>query len=416
MGYNSIKEVLGINKKIIWIYNIGVEDVWYRNGSIKDNSSVKIVNEMEDMNILLASSEDIIIMRNSPSKEYKDYLKSIGFNIPNIIEINEKDDNKAISELILNDEKLLLQLKKLSNDYMMLTYGISELEEKISSITGLKLIGASSEIVKRVNDKIFSRDVAKELNLNVTEGEKCTIDEIQDVANELFYKYKKVIIKAPHGASGKGLYLIDKIEDVRRIMLVLKRFHKNDEFFLVEGWIENKKDYNYQLYLNDLETKIFSIKEQITKDTVYVGSLFQIDDIIKSEIEYNGMLVGEVLRNKYSYRGFLGIDCLYNGDKIVPIIEINGRMTLSTYLSFISNIFPDKLFYSLYKNVFELSFNDVLAKLKAADINYNTESKKGVICYVEGSLQPKGRLFLLIVANSNNEITNYINKVNELFD
>ncbi len=414
INYNNIKSVIGTNKRIVWLYNIGVEDFWHGNVfSVKDKSGMKIVNEMEDMNLLIASMNDIVIMRNKPSYEYLSYLKNIGFNIPTILKVCGDDDTKNISELVLEDQGLLYTLSNLSDDYVLCPYGISEIEEKISEITGLKLIGGTSKLARLVNDKIFAREVSQNLGFKTTEGKKCKFDDIETEINYLFEvkKYKKAIVKVPCGASGKGLYIIDGKESIKRTLLILKRFHSNEEYFLVEGWIDNKKDYNYQLYVGEDSTKVFSIKEQILDKTIYTGSLFQIDNNIETEILDKGKQIGEYLRKKFNYNGFLGIDCLTDNGELVPILEINGRFTLSTYLSFLSAVFGNKFFYSFYKNVSNLTYNEVVKKLESSKIQYNREIGSGAICYVEGSLQEKGRLFILVIANSDNEIKEIYNKV-----
>lgn len=415
-SYSNIKEVLGIKKKIVWLYNIGVENVWHNTVTIKDNNSVKIVNEMEDMNLLLASTDDIVIMRNTPSNEYLSYMKEMGFNIPTIFELNYNDESKNISELLLEDDILLSKLKNLSDDYVLFPYGISELEEKISEITGLKLIGGSSKLSKIINNKIFAREVSESLGFKTTEGKKCTFEQIEEETNNLFVKYKKVIIKTPYGASGKGLYLVENKENIKRILLILKRFYTNEDFFLVEGWVENKKDFNYQLYVDDMEIKLFSIKKQIIDKTIYTGSLFQVDKKIESEILSKGMIVGKYLRKKYNYNGFLGVDCLTDSNELIPIIEINGRLTLSTYLSFIPSMFKNKCYFSFYKNVIDLTFSEVINKLKLANLQYSAILGKGAICYVEGTLQKNGRLFMLVIADNDNEIKDIYNKIIKTFN
>ena len=73
------------------------------------------------------------------------------------------------------------------------------------------------------------------------------------------------------------------------------------------------------------------------------------------------------------------------------------------------------IFYSFYKNVNELSFKAVIEKLEASNLQYNKEIGKGAICYVEGALQEKGRLFILIIGNSNDDIKDIYDKlINEL--
>ena len=264
---------------VVWLYNIGVERYWGNEISlIKDKKENTIVNHMEEMNLLLTRKQDFMIMRKYPNAALIAELKTLSCEIPNILCPQIENEEKTISELVLEDEQLLNKLKIISSKYQKLyfvPYGISYLEEKIASLCGMKLYGADSSIQKTINNKIFAHKVANYLGYKTTESRICkNIEEIRDSYAILKKKYDKIVIKSPCSASGKGMWVINTAEKLKSICLILNRLQKFDEGYVVEGWQEKKADLNYQIYVSEKgDVNVFSIKEQILNETVYIGSI-----------------------------------------------------------------------------------------------------------------------------------------------
>lgn len=409
------------NTIIIWIFNIGVEKYWYEdNYTIKNSREDAIVNHIEEMNILLTRSQDILILRNKPNDSYLLNMKDAGFSIPHILCPTEKNEKKSISELVINDKKIISQLKKLSNSYedvYFIPYGISYLEEKIANKCNLKLVGSGSNINKLINNKIFSRELASNLQLNITEGEVCeSIKDVKNAYNRLKNHFNKIIIKLPHGASGKGLYIIDTEKKLKSVLLILERFKRTNNCtnIIVEGWYEKKADINYQVYVSKSgKIKTFSVKEQIVKETVYVGSIVppRISKSIYNQYIQYGEIIGKKLYDM-GFDGVIGIDSIITTeDIIVPIIEINARFTLSTYTSFLENKFKNKIIYSFYEKIsIETNLNYIKFQkiLLNNQLLFSTKNNKGIIVYTSETLNiNRGRLFVIIVANNLIELEKY---------
>lgn len=417
---------------IIWLCNIGAEKYWNRlSAGVVDRNEDIPVNRIEEMNLLVCREQDIMILRKKPEEEYLDNLKRLGFSIPRIITPGEADLLTPISELVAKDEGLLKSLKAIAaekENVYFVPYAVTYLEEEIAEKAGLKLMGAPSQVNARINDKIFNREISLELGFNVCKGKVCSsVEELRQeylelTAGEPFFE--KVIIKEPNGASGKGLYVIEDKEKLEASLRMITRFSRGrpDSKWLVEGWYKKKFDINYQIYVSPKgEVDVFSIKQQLLRDTVYIGSVMppRIDQkTMDSYVEY-GRIVGKHLY-KMGFTGVAGIDSIITEqDEIIPIIEINGRFTLSTYISFISQILKDKKVLSRYFRLLpdhDVGYSHICRALEQAEILFEPLQKEGVLVYTagtlpytlnEGSDYHVGRVFTLIVSEDWDKIDEY---------
>ncbi len=399
---------------VVWIFNIGLEKYW--NGEVYTVKDVKeniIVNHMEEMNLLLTKKQDVLILRSYPEPVFLQEMERLGCEIPHIICPSVADESKSISELVLEDKTLeqqLFELTKGIKNVFFVPYGVCALEEEIAKRFGFILFGSPNEVSKMVNNKVFSRQFALENDFEVADGRVCLgIEELENVSRDFLGKYEKIIIKEPCGASGKGLWIVDSEQKLKSVLLIVKRFFKErlNKEWLVEEWCDKKADINYQIYVGmNGEIEVFSVKQQIVEDTVYVGSVVTpdfSDDVIK-KCERCGKIIGQKLYQK-GYRGILGVDAMIlNNGKLISIIEINGRFTLSTYVSFIQNMVPGKKVFAFYKKVaFPYGMNYVNMKKILSDNKLWIERGNGVFVYTSETIKcscvgDSGRIFALIFA------------------
>ncbi len=410
--FNLLTHIKGLNDKatVVWIFNIGVEKYWIGDiSTVKDQKEDIVVNHIEEINLLLTRKNDILILRKRPDEDYLKYMQKKGFEIPTILVPDREDEALGISELILQDKKLLKRLKDLAsqNDNMYLVpYGVSELEEKISKMCQIKLVGASSDLCKAINNKIFSRSVSDELHFNKTKGSVCeTYEDLREKSLLLLNEFPKIIIKQPCGASGKGLWIIDSERKLNSVLQILKRFYFGrsiNQGWIIEGWYEKKQDINYQVFVhNNGEVEVFSVKEQLLDETVYIGSLMppRVSDEIFHECIQCGKQIGEYLYQQ-GYCGMLGIDAIVTMDDIlIPIIEINARFTLSTYISFLDSYRGDKYLLSFYKKIpitEKTNYLQIVKRLNDLDQDKNLEAFSYISETVNGqTVGQNGRLFVL---------------------
>ncbi|XID90678.1 peptide ligase PGM1-related protein [Paenibacillaceae bacterium WGS1546] len=409
---------------LIWLFNIGAERYWHQSpAAVVDRSEDALVGRMEEMNLLLCRTQDIMIMREYPDREFLDRLRSTGFAVPEIVVPDPSDPYTPISELVLRDAKLLARIAEIAranDDVYLIPYAVTHLEEQIASRCSLRVVGGPSSISKIVNNKIHSRELALSLNMPVCEGEICaSIEEVRQAYRRLKSGspgFEKVIIKEPHGASGKGLYIVDNDGMLEPLLLRLARASRklSDPQWLVEGWHASKADINYQLFIAESgEVDVFSVKRQLLTGTVYIGSKMPADLTPEESERYRayGRQIGKELHD-LGYTGIASIDSIITaeGETIVPIVEINGRFTLSTYISFAGEALGGTALLSRYFKLVtgaSLSYGELCERLDREGLLFKRDMGEGVLPYTSGTLPARfdqakggypGRLFVLIAA------------------
>ena len=424
---------------IVWLCNLGAEKYWHAQGAgVIDKYEEGVVNRIEEMNLLLCRSQDIMILHRAPAQEYLDYLKGIGFSIPRILTPSDGAPLIPISEKVLGDERLQQQLRQLVQEHgnvYFIPYAVTGLEEEIALRCGLNLVGAPSHISALVNDKIFSRKISEQLGLAVCAGRVCnTVEEVRATYCQLTQaspSFKRVVIKEPYGASGKGLHLVEDDSRLQALLARLSRLSKSkpDAAWLVEGWYDKARDINYQIFITEKgQVEVFSIKQQILKGTVYLGSKIPapIEESVRKAYQQFGMMVGHSLYD-LGYRGLASIDSIVTQDgTIIPVIEINGRFTLSTYVSFLNQLPRDCCVQTKYFRLTTrrpVAYGDLLSALENKEILYGPGSRRGVIIYTAGTLPERpiendtlhlGRLFALVVAEDWQEAEGIQGKLEEV--
>jgi predicted ATP-grasp superfamily ATP-dependent carboligase len=426
---------------IIWLCNIGAEKYWSKlSMGVVDKAEDIVVNRIEEMNLLICREQDIVILRKKPDGEYLDTLRKLGFSIPTILSPQEVDLLTPISELVLRDEVLMQKLNAMASgreEVFFVPYAVTYLEEEIAEKAGLKIIGAPSPVNAKVNDKIFNREISEKLGFTVCEGKVChTVDEIRQEYEALTGKapyFEKVIVKEPRGASGKGLYIIDSREKLESCLRLMARFSRGriDSKWLVEGWYKKKSDINYQIYISPKGTvEVFSIKQQLLRDTVYIGSKMPPDmkDSTLDSYKAYGEKIGKYLFN-IGFTGVAGVDSIITEqDVIIPIIEINGRFTLSTYISFLKNVFGNSKMLSRYFKVIPdcpIGYGDVCNELARKGILIDSDYSQGVFIYTSGTLPSElhesadyytGRVFALIISDTWMKIDEYNSELDNVME
>ncbi|MGG3282946.1 ATP-grasp domain-containing protein [Paenibacillus solani] len=419
-----MKNVFDFDTPVVWIFNIGAERFWYPESKGLTNSTEEtVINYIEEINLLITREIDYIIMRKKPDAFFLDNLIKMGFKIPEILLLNINDEKASISELILRDEIILNKIKELvkSHKVKLLPYAITNLEEKISAICKIDIIlEVSSEMAIKINDKISSRKIAQKLNFPICKGYICnSIDELICRFEELIKETQKVVIKEPHGASGKGLYIVDNLKSLKYIARLIKRINNGSGKWLIEKWYHKKFDLNCQLFITEKGTQIFSIKKQLLDGAVYVGSLnpFIIEEELLIKYKEYMTILGNYLLER-GYRGVVGVDSIITVEnEIIPLVEINGRFTLSTYTSFLENIFGHVFILNRYFRVLSgryVSYEDLNKILLEKDLLYSKCQGTGVLLYnsgtlpihpiIENSEQYIGRIFCLIISSTEEDV------------
>ena len=114
----------------------------------------------------------------------------------------------------------------------------------------IKFIGPSSELIRKMGDKIEAKKIAKSLGLPIVSGSETGIKNISEaikISKEIGFP---VLIKAAGGGGGKGMRIVhseDKLEEnIKIAQTEAKKFFNNDEVF-IEKFFENPRHIEVQI-------------------------------------------------------------------------------------------------------------------------------------------------------------------------
>jgi acetyl-CoA carboxylase biotin carboxylase subunit len=114
----------------------------------------------------------------------------------------------------------------------------------------IKFIGPSSELIRKMGDKIEAKKIAKSLGLPIVAGSETGIKDINEakkIAKEVGFP---VLIKASGGGGGKGMRIVhseDKLEEnIKIAQSEAKKFFNNEEVF-IEKFFENPRHIEVQI-------------------------------------------------------------------------------------------------------------------------------------------------------------------------
>ena len=131
-------------------------------------------------------------------------------------------------------------------------YGFLSENSKFAEIVkhGIKFIGPSSDIIKKMGDKIEAKKIAKKYGLPVIEGSDGgvrSIDEAKTVTKKIGYP---VLIKAAGGGGGKGMKIVDDENNLEEMFLTAKseakKYFGNDELY-IEKYFKNPRHIEVQV-------------------------------------------------------------------------------------------------------------------------------------------------------------------------
>ena len=114
----------------------------------------------------------------------------------------------------------------------------------------IKFIGPSSELIRKMGDKIEAKKIAKSLGLPIVSGSETGIKDISEaikISKEIGFP---VLIKAAGGGGGKGMRIVhseDKLEEnIKIAQTEAKKFFNNDEV-VIEKFFENPRHIEVQI-------------------------------------------------------------------------------------------------------------------------------------------------------------------------
>ena len=199
---------------------------------------------------------------------------------------------------------------------------------EIVSKHGVKFIGPSSDLIRKMGDKIEARKIAKENGLPVIEGSTGNINSVEEakkIINEIGYP---VLIKAAGGGGGKGMKVVSKPEELEKLFpiakLEAKKYFNNDKVY-IEKYFKNPRHIEVQIlsgknrtiHLNERDCSVQRKHQKLIEETPSPV----IDQTIRSKLLDQTVKMAE----KIGYEGAGTIEYIYQDGKFY-FLEMNTRV------------------------------------------------------------------------------------------
>ncbi len=199
---------------------------------------------------------------------------------------------------------------------------------KILEENNIKFIGPSSSLIKMMGDKIEAKKVAKQYGLPVIEGSDGGIKDL-DEAKEICEKVGfPILIKAAGGGGGKGMKIVNKIEDFENLFLTAKqeakKFFGNDEVY-IEKFFQNPRHIEVQVlsgknrtvHLHERDCSVQRRHQKLIEET---PSPVLNDSLRRDLFEKTVTMV-----SKIGYEGAGTVEFIYEDGKFY-FLEMNTRV------------------------------------------------------------------------------------------
>ncbi len=193
---------------------------------------------------------------------------------------------------------------------------------------GIKFIGPSADLIRKMGDKIQARKIAKEHGLPIIEGSTGNINSINEakkISKEIGYP---VLIKAAAGGGGKGMKVVESEDNLESqfslAKLEAKKYFNNDDVY-IEKYFKNPRHIEVQvlsgknrtIHLNERDCSVQRKHQKLIEETPSPI----IDEKIRSDLLNRTIKMVE----KIGYEGAGTVEYIYENGKFY-FLEMNTRV------------------------------------------------------------------------------------------
>ena len=199
---------------------------------------------------------------------------------------------------------------------------------EIVTKNGIKFIGPSADLIKKMGDKIEAKKIAKENGLPVIEGSTesvNSVDEAKKISKKIEYP---VLIKAAGGGGGKGMKIVKNENELESLFLMAKleakKYFNNDKVY-IEKYFNNPRHIEVQVlsgknrtvHLNERDCSVQRNHQKLIEETPSPI----INDKIRSELLEKTIKMVK----KIGYEGAGTVEYIYENGKFY-FLEMNTRV------------------------------------------------------------------------------------------
>jgi acetyl-CoA carboxylase biotin carboxylase subunit len=210
-------------------------------------------------------------------------------------------------------------------------YGFLSENAKFAEIVnkhGIKFVGPSPELIRRMGDKIEAKKIAKQFGLPIIEGSEGGVknfDEAKKICAKIGYP---VLIKAAGGGGGKGMKVAEKESELESLFLTAKseakKYFGNDELY-IEKYFKNPRHIEVQVLSGKnrtvhLQERDCSVQRRHQKLIEETPSPILTEEVRSKLLDSTVKMV-----EKLGYEGAGTIEYIYEGGKFY-FLEMNTRV------------------------------------------------------------------------------------------
>jgi acetyl-CoA carboxylase, biotin carboxylase subunit len=193
----------------------------------------------------------------------------------------------------------------------------------------IKFIGPSSELIRKMGDKIEAKKIAKSLGLPIVSGSETGIKDISEaikISKEIGFP---VLIKAAGGGGGKGMRIVhseDKLEEnIKIAQTEAKKFFNNDEVF-IEKFFENPRHIEVQILSDGKDNTVHLGERDCSVQRRYQKIIEESPcPVINDEQRKYLLDVSVNAISKLGYEGAGTLEFIYDKEKFY-FLEMNTRL------------------------------------------------------------------------------------------
>jgi len=210
-------------------------------------------------------------------------------------------------------------------------YGFLSENAKFAEVVqkhGIKFIGPSAELIRKMGDKIEAKKIAKKYGLPIIEGSEGGVKSFDEAKNICAKIGFPVLIKAAGGGGGKGMKIVEKESELENLFLTAKseakKYFGNDELY-IEKYFKHPRHIEVQIlsgknrtvHLQERDCSVQRRHQKLIEETPSPVLSDEIrDKLLKSTVN---------MVEKLGYEGAGTIEYIYEDEKFY-FLEMNTRV------------------------------------------------------------------------------------------
>lgn len=193
----------------------------------------------------------------------------------------------------------------------------------------VKFIGPSSELIRKMGDKIEAKKIAKSLGLPIVSGSEAGINDIGEAIKISKQIGFPILIKAAGGGGGKGMRIVhseDKLEEnIKIAQTEAKKFFNNEEVF-IEKFFENPRHIEVQILSDGKDNTVHLGERDCSVQRRYQKIIEESPCPVISDEQRKYLLdVSVNAISKLGYEGAGTLEFIYDKGKFY-FLEMNTRL------------------------------------------------------------------------------------------